>query len=69
MTNYRTLIWIIKGETYLIHNFKILPDRYISVNGNEPCPIEDLGDYMLTSEYITNPETGFKKWFNAQNNP
>ena len=40
----------VKGESHRFSDVRILPDRYVSVNGNEPTPIEDYGDYELTWE-------------------
>ncbi|MBD3260930.1 MAG: hypothetical protein GF334_04510 [Candidatus Altiarchaeales archaeon] len=36
------------GEWHRYTDVQILPNRYVSVNGNEPTPIEDYGDYRLT---------------------
>ena len=34
----------------------LLPDRYIQIGDNEPTPIEDYGDYLLTWEDISEEE-------------
>lgn len=39
----------------------IFPDRYISYNGNEPIPFEDVGDCLLTEDDITVDEA-FEQW-------
>lgn len=51
------------GDVRRYENFKLLPDRYISVNDNEPLPIEDYGNYLLTDEKLTDSEA-WEKWLN-----
>ena len=39
------------------------PDRYISVNGNEPTPFEDYGDCTLRVDDVP-VEEAFEDWLN-----
>jgi len=39
----------------------VLPDRYLSVNGNEPTPFEDFGDCSLRDDDIP-VEEAFQDW-------
>jgi hypothetical protein len=36
-----------RSEWIEAKNPVLFPDRYISINGNEPAPLEDYGDYVL----------------------
>jgi hypothetical protein len=45
-------------------DFKLLPDRCISVNGNEPAPLEDYGDYLLSPDDMT-VDQAFEEWRNG----
>jgi hypothetical protein len=45
-------------------SLKLLPDRYISINGNEPVPLEDYGDYLLSPDDMT-VDQAFEEWSQA----
>ena len=49
-----------------IRDVELLPDRYISINGNEAIPFEDVGDCALIDDDIS-PEAAFEIWGNAVN--
>lgn len=49
------------GNFKKFSNVELLPYRYISVNGNEPTPVEDYGDCFLTEENLTVDEA-FSQW-------
>lgn len=51
------------GDVRRYENFTLLPDRYISVNGEEPQPIEDFGNYLLTDQTLTDLEA-WDRWLN-----
>jgi len=50
---YKVFATFNDGKVRLYKNFILLPNSYISVNGNEPTPIEDYGEWALFEEDVT----------------
>jgi len=46
---------------YSPEDIELLPDRYISIKGNEPVPFEDLGNCLLSDRDMT-VEEAFEEW-------
>lgn len=44
------------GDVMKHTEFTLLPDRYIRIKGQEPTPIEDYGNYLLTPETLTDSQ-------------
>lgn len=40
---------------------RLLPDRYVSINGNNAVPFEDIGDCLLIDRDVT-CEQAFEIW-------
>jgi hypothetical protein len=61
--NYKTFAIIDnKGGVTVIHNFEFDPDsRYITLQGGEPTPIEDFGNYMLSPKILTEVQA-YNQW-------
>ena len=48
---YKTFAYFLEGTWVIITNFIFYPEtNYISVKGNESVPIEDYGDYFLSTK-------------------
>ena len=59
--NYKTFAVIHNGYANVHTNFKLLPNSYIQVNDNEPTPIEDYGNWLI-SEEVLNAEQAMDKF-------
>jgi hypothetical protein len=54
--NMKKILYLFDGGFSKITDFERLPDNYISIQGNEPTPIEDIGDYLITERDCSTAE-------------
>lgn len=65
-SNPKTFAIFSNGEVQLFTVFRLFSNSYIKIENNEPCPIEDYGNWMLFNTFVTEEEA-FAKFLDKIN--